>query len=317
MIKLALILMESNYTKLMDYNTIRERARPINTIVSCSAMVISTIAIFLGLILLFIITKKKWSKLYIDLKLVSMTVFVDLLVSIWAIVNSVLDLTNKIDYIGSQVGCTISGAISIIISTGTINCVAVTAIERYALIVLEASISDHLYYFILFGFVLTNILSCAITIVLKGFTPHPTSIYCMNDLQTSAGRIGLGFLGFSEMLSLVMVYFCYISIILARRRLALQAKEEFPMQFQNIDINWKSTVFKASLIIIGSTLSNVPYIIISTIWLARYELYTSVLDGIATLCLILNSIFNTFLILGMQPDLSKEFKSCLKNFFFK
>ncbi|KXN68096.1 hypothetical protein CONCODRAFT_9737 [Conidiobolus coronatus NRRL 28638] len=301
----------------MDYNTIRERARPINTIVSSLAMVISSFGILLGSTLLIIIAKKKWSKLYIDLKLVSITIFVDLILSIWSIISSILDLTDKIDYIASQVGCTISATISTIIFTGTVNCVAVTAIERYALIVLEASIADHFYYCILLGFTLISIIGCTVTIVLKGFSVHPTSIYCMNDLQTSAGRIGLGFVGFSEIFSLIIVYFCYISIILARRRSAFQTKKEFPMQFKNIDTKGKSTIFKSSLIIIGITLSNAPYLIITLISLARYELYTPVLDGITTLCLILNSIFNIFLILGMQPDLSDELKTCLKTRFFK
>jgi hypothetical protein len=301
----------------MDYNTIRERSWPTNIIVSSLAMVISSFGIIIGLTILFIIAKKQWSKLYIDLKLVSITICVDLLLSIWSIISSALDLTNKIDYIASRAGCNISASISVIIFTGTVNCVAVTAIERYALIVLESSIADHYYYFILLGFALINILGVIVSVVLKGFAVHPTSIYCMSDIQTSAGRIGLGFLGFSEIFSLITVYFCYISIILTRRRSNLKVKQEFPTQFNNINTKEKSTIFKSILIILGITIANAPYIIITLISLAHHELDTPILDAIATLCLILNSIFNIFLILGMQPDLSGEFKTCFKSYFFK
>jgi hypothetical protein len=297
----------------MDYGIVRSRAGPVNTYVSILAIITSIIGIMLSISIFYIIAKKSWSRLYIDLKLVTLTVIFDSLVSFWSIICSILDLTNSTKYIAIPIGCNINAAICILLCTGSINCVAVTAIERYTKVMLQKSFREVYYYIFISCFFLFNLMACTATIYLDGFNVHPTSIYCFLNLESYGGRVGLGLLGFTEMLSILIVYSVYIRIIIKRRISALEVELHFPLQHEEIRKRANSTIFKSILIIIGSTISNFPYCVITLIDLIHPEIYTPLLDGIANLCMIANTIFNCLLILGMRPDLSEE----LKSLFFK
>jgi hypothetical protein len=290
----------------MGSNIARENAHPINTIVSVLTIGISTFGILVGSSLLYILAKKRWSKLCVDLRLVAITLFADITVNLWSTICAITDLSNTSYYLSDKVGCNINGTITILVFIWSVNSVAVTAVERFILITLEKKVYEPLYYIILSILTFINILSCVVTIILDGFTIHPTTIYCMFKLDSTSGKIGLGIVGVSEAASILAIYITYLGIIIKRRSLAIKAKRNFSLQHNDIRINSSSTIRKSVLIILCISISNLPYCTMTLLALTHPKLYTPLLDGIITMCMIINSVFNSFIILEMRPDLCEK-----------
>lgn len=293
----------------MDYYELRDKAYPYNYIMSSISLLICITGITLCSFVLNIIFRNKWQKLHIDLKLVTITLFLDLTEAILVLPSAVFDLLGLASWMPPKISCNANAILYILAFVTEVNFVAIVAIERYALIVHHKKLKIMHYILILIVLFSLNIASCTVAYLNNGFSVHPTAVYCLFDLYTRGGKLGISILAVSMFSCIIIIYYTYTIIMIKRRRDLLNMRELFPLKSKQIQNQANTTILKSLSLILASTITNTQYSVLTIMSLIRPEFYTTIIDTICTACILLNIVMNTLLLLGMRPDLLDELKS--------
>jgi hypothetical protein len=292
----------------MDYYKIKELAYPYNYVVSIAGILVSIPGTVLNTLVLHLILKNKWKKLSIDLKLICFTSLFDLIICFYSFISGICNLVGFADYLNSNLSCTLNGVISVLIGTTSVNLVGVVALERYLLIVKEKTLYNRTYYLLIISLQLINLISYIVSGVFGGFSINATSVYCIYDFTNWAGIAGTMILALSFSTSITMTYFSYINIMIKRRKLTLQNQKIFPFKADKIKKDANSTIIKSALIIIASTITNLPYNILLFISFISPKLSTPLIQSICSMFNMLNVIINSLIVLRLRTDVWNEFK---------
>jgi hypothetical protein len=292
----------------MDYYELRNFASPYNHIISGYALFIIIVGITLNSIVLKLIINKKWSKLNIDLKLVIITLLFDMSEGLLVFPSALTDLINLPQYNPANLNCNVNAILYTLIFGTEINLVALVAFERYLLILHDIVLRERYYYLILFGFFVINITGCMVALNFDGFSLHPTGVYCLFNLSNFGGRLGISILAISILSAQSIIYYCYIRIMFTRRSAMLKIRDWCPSKYEEITKRANDTIIRASLVVLTSTITTIPYCILTILGLANPIHFNITVDFIMTILILLNIVMNTLLLLFMRADILEKLK---------
>jgi hypothetical protein len=295
----------------MDYYKIRELAYPYNYVVSIASILLSIAGAILGTLVLRIILRNKWKLLSIDLKLICFTLIFDLLMSFYCFISGICNIVGYSGYLNSKFSCTLNAIIYIFTCVTSINLVGVVALERYLLIVKEIVLHNRTYYIIILSLQFLNLASCLITSIFGSFGISSTSVYCIYDTANWAGISGTMILALSISISIIMTYFSYTNIIIKRRKLTLQNQTVLPFKAKKIRRDANSTIIKSALIIIASTITNLPFNLFLIMEFIDPKFLTPQIQTICTILSMFNMVINSLIILRLRTDLWNKFKEAI------
>jgi hypothetical protein len=295
----------------MDYYKIRELAYPYNYVESTVAIFLSISGTTLSAIVFHILLKNKWRSLSIDLRLICFTLVCDILHSFVAFTCGICNFVGFAEYLSFKPSCALNAVSFDFATVSSINIVGVIALERYFLIVKEKVLDSRVYYILIIIIQLINLVSSVISGVFGNFSISSTSVYCIYSTTNWAGIFGTIILLLSISISLSITYFSYINIIIKRRKLSLQNQKILPFKAKKIRRDANSTIFKSALIIIASTIINIPCITYLFIQLIDPKLLTPQIQIIITISCMLNMTINALIVLRLRTDLWNRFKEVI------
>ncbi|KXN68461.1 hypothetical protein CONCODRAFT_9259 [Conidiobolus coronatus NRRL 28638] len=222
--------------------------------------------------------------------------------------SALTDLLNLPQYNPANLNCNVNAILYTLLFGTEINLVALVAIERYLLIIHDIVLKERYYYLILAGFFAINISSCMVSLHFDGFSLHPTGVYCLFNLNNFGGKLGISIVAVSVLSAQVIIYYCYIRIMFTRRSAMLKIRDWCPSKYDEITKQANNTIFRASLVILTSTITTIPYCILTIIGLANPSFFTIIVDFIMTILILLNIIMNTLLLLIMRADILEKLK---------
>jgi hypothetical protein len=290
------------------YDAAHRGAYPYNIVASVFFIIESTISSMLIVSLFIVIFKKKWSKLKLDLKLMTIAMSFDLGVSILIFFNGITNLFNYGGYLNTDFTCKLNSFLLLFTTATSISIVGVLSLERCLIVVYKKDFSDKFYYSLIIAQFIMNFPSWLVTVLLDGVVLMPSTNYCMFNIRTTGGLIGSIFLFLSCGISDILVFICYPAICFYRRNQSRKAQLELGLDPVKVRREVNRTIYKSMALIVASAISNGPYCVgFVMIWVDSFEL-TPALDMVQEIFMSLNSIINSLILINLKPELWKSLK---------
>jgi hypothetical protein len=266
------------------------------------------ISCFLIISLLFVIFKEKWSRLGIDLKLMTMIIILDLCGAAIIIVGSVSNLCGSGFIIDTTEKCYATAIWLLFTLLTSVNITGVLSLQRCLFVVFNKKYPDKFYYSIIFAHFIFNIISWITCCINQGFTIMPLAQYCMFDVTTRSGVISSAMLIISCGISDILVFTCYPIICVHCRNESKITQLELGMDPAKVKNKVNTTMAKSLFVILASMLSNVPYCIILITKCVKGKNFAPSVDLVQTLLLSTTVVINSLILINLKPELWKSLK---------
>ncbi|KXN73113.1 hypothetical protein CONCODRAFT_4000 [Conidiobolus coronatus NRRL 28638] len=266
------------------------------------------ISCFLITSLLIVIFKEKWSRLGIDLKLMTMIIILDLGGAAIIIVGSISNLCGYGFLIDTTQKCYTTAIWLLFTLLTSVNITGVLSLQRCLFVVFNRRYPDKFYYSIIFAHLVFNIISWITCCINEGFTIMPLAQYCMFDVTTRAGIISSAMLIVSCGISDILVFTCYPIICIFCRNESKNIQLELGIDPVKVKNQVNTTMAKSLALILASMFTNVPYCVILIITLARAKNLTPPVDLVQTLLLSTTVVVNWLILINLKPELWKSLK---------
>jgi hypothetical protein len=297
--------MSPNYLK---YEKIYSNSFPYGKITAIYIIIVTSITAFLIVSLLVVVFKDKYIERKTGMKLSIILLFLDLIISITTLINSLFAIVHYSNNLNSRLACTLN-AISIglpyVIS---INLMGIISLERCLLVVFKRACSRNFYFGLLLIFALLNSINFILGGIFNAFEVFPIALYCFFHPTSLAGFIG----SIATVLILVppysLIVFCYIAICVYRRNQSQIAQLELGLDPTKVRKEVNSTILKSLLLITTSLFTSGIYVAIMIVSWFKPSILNPKIDMFQIIFLESQMIVNTSLLLNMQPKLWKGLK---------
>jgi hypothetical protein len=290
------------------YKSYFKNAVPYIYIGSIYYMIQSLASCFLTLSLLIIILREKWSRLGIDLKLMTMVIILDLGGASIVLVGCVSNLCGYGIILDTVQKCNAT-AFWLLLTVGTsINIIGILSLQRCLFVVFNKRYPDVFYYLLILGQSIFNLTYWILCLVNRGFTVMPIAQYCMFDLNTRFGTLSSILFLISCGISDSLVFICYPIICIYIRNKTKRSQIELGMNPIKVKNQVNTAMFRSLALILASVLTNGPYCIILIINLTKAETLTPAVDLIQTILLSTTFPINSLILINLKPELWRSLK---------
>ncbi|KXN73115.1 hypothetical protein CONCODRAFT_4003 [Conidiobolus coronatus NRRL 28638] len=290
------------------YKLYFKNAIPYICIGSVYYMTQALISCFLIISLLTVIRKERWSRLEIDLKLMTMAIILDLGGTVIIIVGCISNLCGYGILIDTPEKCCATAFWLLFTIVTSINIIGILSLQRCLFIVFNRQYPDIFYYFIILGQLIFNLTSWIMCWINGGFTVMPLAQYCMFDLATRFGFITSILFLISCGISDSLVFICYPIICIYIRNKTKRSQLELGINPIKVNSQVNTAMIKSLALILASILTNGPYCIILIITLTKAQSLSPAVDFIQTTLLSTTILINSLILINLKPELWKSLK---------
>jgi hypothetical protein len=257
------------------------------------------------------VLKNGWKVLDFNMKLMIVTIIFDLMEGFVILIYASDSVLNTQQYLKYELGCQICYILLVVFAVTSVNLTSIVALDRYLIIVTGIRLMNKYYILLILFFIVLNTIACITGLYLNGIGILPSFTYCFLKYSNFGGLLSQGIITLSIGISTLLIYFCYIKIMIQRKKQLEEIRELFPEKYNSITRQRNMTIIKSGTLILASSISNAPYCIITVASMIDPSFYTPSVDTIRCTLIIMNMIINSLLLLGMRSDLLTRFRSLL------
>jgi hypothetical protein len=268
----------------------------------------SLLSTFLIISLLLVIFKEKWSRLGIDLKLMTMIIILDLGGASIIVVGCISNLCGYGILIDTAQKCCVTAFWLLFTLITSVNITGVLSLQRCLFVVFNRRYPNKFYYSIILTHFIFDLTSWIICWINKGFTIMPLAQYCHFDVDTKAGLISAALLIVSCGISDSLVFICYPIICINCRNKSKRSQLELGMDPDKVKTRVNTTLAKSLALILASMFTNVPYCIILITCMAKVHILTPPTDLVQTILMATTVLVNSLILINLKPELWRSLK---------